>query len=160
MPVGVLFMTISRFSLILRGLQWGFVMWLGDSVLLTSHPSDPLDVAVDLIWHNQVPLNVSIFAWRLLRDMLPTKTNLAIRGIITPAAQLCVAGCGDVKTTQHLFISCSIFGSLRLSVMSWIGLSSVDPQNLSDHFLQFTFSSGGLGARLPFFNLFGPYVFG
>ncbi|GAU16213.1 hypothetical protein TSUD_298450 [Trifolium subterraneum] len=30
----------------------------------------------ELIWHKQVPLNVSIFAWRLLRDRLPTKANL------------------------------------------------------------------------------------
>ncbi|MCI19691.1 cysteine-rich receptor-like protein kinase, partial [Trifolium medium] len=27
----------------------------------------------DLIWHKQVPLKVSILAWRLLRDRLPTK---------------------------------------------------------------------------------------
>ncbi|MCI32173.1 cysteine-rich receptor-like protein kinase [Trifolium medium] len=54
--------------------------------LLTSHPSDSLDAAADLIWHKQVSLKVSIFAWRLLRERLPTKTNLAIRGIITPEA--------------------------------------------------------------------------
>ncbi|MCI59308.1 hypothetical protein A2U01_0080563, partial [Trifolium medium] len=33
---------------------------------------------------------------------------------------------------------------------SWIDLSSVDPLNLADHFLQFTFSSGGLRARRSF----------
>ncbi|GAU22961.1 hypothetical protein TSUD_247050 [Trifolium subterraneum] len=54
--------------------------------LLTSHPSDPQDAVLDLIWHKQVPLKVSIFAWRLLRDRLPTKTNLAARGIITSEA--------------------------------------------------------------------------
>ncbi|MCI36547.1 O-acyltransferase WSD1, partial [Trifolium medium] len=30
--------------------------------ILTSHQLDPLDTVEDLIWHNQVPLNVSIFA--------------------------------------------------------------------------------------------------
>ncbi|GAU21296.1 hypothetical protein TSUD_287060 [Trifolium subterraneum] len=84
----------------------------GADQLLTSHPIEPLDVASDLIWHKQVPLKVSIFAWRLLRDRLPTKSNLAIRGIIIPEAQSCVTGCGEMETTQHLFISCSIFGSL------------------------------------------------
>ncbi|GAU48175.1 hypothetical protein TSUD_369390 [Trifolium subterraneum] len=121
--------------------------------LLTSHPSDPLDAALDLIWHKQVPLKVSIFAWRLLRDRLPTKTNLAIRGIITSEAQACVAGCGGMETAQHLFISCSIFGSLWSSVRSWIGFSSVDPHNLTDHFLQFTFLSGGLSVRRSFLQL-------
>ncbi|GAU10945.1 hypothetical protein TSUD_112390 [Trifolium subterraneum] len=66
--------------------------------LLTSHPSNPLDVASDLICHKQVPLKVSIFAWRLLRDRLPTESNLAICGIITPEAKSCVAGCGDMET--------------------------------------------------------------
>ncbi|GAU10981.1 hypothetical protein TSUD_112740 [Trifolium subterraneum] len=118
--------------------------------LLTSHPSDPLDVASDLIWHKQVTLKVSIFAWRLLRDRLPTKSNLAICGIITLEAQSCVAGCGDMETAQHLFISCSIFGSLSSLVRSWIGLSSVDPHDLTDHFLQFTYSSGSLSRRRSF----------
>ncbi|GAU31165.1 hypothetical protein TSUD_315900 [Trifolium subterraneum] len=58
--------------------------------LLTSHPLDPTVTALDLIWHKQVHVNVSILAWRLLRDRLPTKINLAIRGIITPEAQFCV----------------------------------------------------------------------
>ncbi|MCI88772.1 histone-lysine N-methyltransferase ATXR2, partial [Trifolium medium] len=39
-----------------------------------------------------------VFAWRLLRDRLPTKSNLAIHGIITPEAQSCVAGCGDMES--------------------------------------------------------------
>ncbi|GAU41056.1 hypothetical protein TSUD_374110 [Trifolium subterraneum] len=121
--------------------------------LLTSHMLDPSDVALDLIWHKHIPLKVTILSWRLLRDRLPAKTNLAIRGIITPAAQLCVAGCGDVETAQHLFISCRIFGSLWSSVRSCIGLTSVDPQNLPDHFLQFTCSSGGLKTQnIPYLN--------
>ncbi|GAU40603.1 hypothetical protein TSUD_28090 [Trifolium subterraneum] len=121
--------------------------------LLISHPIEPLDVASDLIWHKQVPLKVSILAWRLLRDRLPTKSNLAIRGIITPEAQSCVTGCGEMETAHHLFISCSIFGSLWSSVRSWIGLSSVDPHDLTDHFLQFTYSSGSLSVRRSFLQL-------
>jgi hypothetical protein len=45
--------------------------------LLTSHPPDTLD-AVDLIWHKQIPLKMSVFAWRLLREGLPTKSNMVI----------------------------------------------------------------------------------
>ncbi|PNX59372.1 O-acyltransferase WSD1, partial [Trifolium pratense] len=36
--------------------------------LLTSHDLVTMDVADNLIWHSHVPLKVSIFAWRLLRD--------------------------------------------------------------------------------------------
>ncbi|GAU40500.1 hypothetical protein TSUD_189820 [Trifolium subterraneum] len=81
----------------------------------------PLDGTADLIWHSQVPLKVSILAWRLLRDRLPTKVNLITRGILPLTAQLCVSGCGEVETAQHLFLSCSMFGSLWSLVSSWIG---------------------------------------
>ncbi|MCH88260.1 O-acyltransferase WSD1, partial [Trifolium medium] len=36
--------------------------------LLTSHDSATTDDADNLIWHSQVPLKISIFAWRLLHD--------------------------------------------------------------------------------------------
>ncbi|MCI70696.1 helicase-like protein, partial [Trifolium medium] len=36
--------------------------------LLTSQDSVTLGAAEALIWHPQVPLKVSILAWRLLRD--------------------------------------------------------------------------------------------
>ncbi|MCI64593.1 cysteine-rich receptor-like protein kinase, partial [Trifolium medium] len=41
--------------------------------LLISQQRIDLDAVEELIWHKQVPLKVSIFAWRLLRDRLPTK---------------------------------------------------------------------------------------
>jgi hypothetical protein len=125
---------------------WGYAVQ-GAYQILTSHLTDPLDAVAELIWHNQVPFKVSIFAWRLLRDRLPTKTNLATHGILTPEARSCVARCGDIELAQHLFIYCSIFVSLWSSVRSWIGLSLVDPLHLADHFLHFTLQVGGLRAR-------------
>ncbi|MCI46876.1 glutamate-gated kainate-type ion channel receptor subunit GluR5, partial [Trifolium medium] len=65
---------------------------------------------------------VSIFAWRLLRDRLPTKANLVIRGILSSETHFCESGCGAVESTQHLFLSCSTFGSLWTLVRSWIAL--------------------------------------
>ncbi|GAU26650.1 hypothetical protein TSUD_102600 [Trifolium subterraneum] len=61
--------------------------------ILTVQDVVTLDAAVGLIWHPQVPLKVSILAWRLLRDRLPTKVNLITRGIIAAEAQFCVSGC-------------------------------------------------------------------
>jgi hypothetical protein len=66
--------------------------------ILTSQDSFTLGAAEDLVWHKQVPLKVSIFVWRLLRDSLPTKSNLVARGIISPEDQLCVSGCGGVES--------------------------------------------------------------
>jgi len=44
--------------------------------------------------------------------MLPTKANLVARGMLGTDAQLCVFGCGEVETAQHLFVSCHIFREL------------------------------------------------
>ncbi|MCI08555.1 heat-shock protein, partial [Trifolium medium] len=121
--------------------------------LLTSQVSAIMDEVKDLIWHTQVPLKVSIFAWRQLRDRLPTKTNLVTRGILSQEAHFCASGCRAVESSQHLFISCSTFGSLWALVRSWIGFSSVDPISLRDHFVQFTYLVGGLRARRSFLQL-------
>jgi hypothetical protein len=75
---------------------------------------------------------------------MSTKVNLAVRGIISSETQSYVAGCGGIESAQHLFMYCSIFGSLWPAIRLWIGLSLADPQNLSDHFLQFTYLSDGL----------------
>jgi hypothetical protein len=71
-----------------------------------------LDVAQDLIWHPQVPLKMSILAWRLLRDRLPTKINLPNRGFTNVADIFCVTGCRHVESVGHLFLHCDFFGAI------------------------------------------------
>ncbi|XP_039686992.1 uncharacterized protein [Medicago truncatula] len=78
----------------------------------------------DLVWHNHVPIKVSIFAWRLLRDRFPTKSNLATRGILDFQACLCVSGCGMLEDARHLFLSCSYFGSLW-PLVRWIEIPEI-----------------------------------
>ncbi|GAU25960.1 hypothetical protein TSUD_373610 [Trifolium subterraneum] len=121
--------------------------------LLTSQDSVTLDAAEDLIWHGLVPLKVSVLAWRLLRDRLPTKSNLVARGILSSEAHHCVSGCRAVESAQHLFLSCSTFGSLWSLVSSSIGSSLVEAHTLSDHFVQFTFSTGSSRARRSFMQV-------
>jgi len=53
----------------------------------------------------RVPLKVSILAWRLLRNRLPTKDNLVTRDIISQDSQMCMTGCGGLEMAHHLFIS-------------------------------------------------------
>ncbi|XP_024636496.1 uncharacterized protein [Medicago truncatula] len=73
--------------------------------LLTSQDSPQVDSVEALVWYIHVPIKVSIFAWRLLRDRLPTRTNLVHRGVLPGAAAGCLSGCGVIETSQHLFIS-------------------------------------------------------
>lgn len=62
--------------------------------LLTSQDPPLLHTSENLIWPSKVPMKVSILAWRLLRDRLPTKNNLLDRGIITGLSKTCLAECG------------------------------------------------------------------
>ncbi|KAK2381678.1 hypothetical protein QL285_069269 [Trifolium repens] len=108
--------------------------------LLTSQDSFTLGAAEDLVW-------------RLLHDRLPTKSNLVARGISSSEDQFCVSGCGGVESAQHLFLSCSTFGSLWALARSWTSFSMVDAHTLPAHFVQFTYSVGGLRARRSFLQL-------
>jgi len=133
-------------------------MWGGYSVrseyqVLTSNDSQFFDASENLIWHSQVPLKVSILAWCLLRDRLPTKNNLLHRGIRFAENIFCTAGCGQVENAQHLFLHCDIFGTLWQQVRLWIDVSGVDHQSLGAHFLQFFNYLGGSRIRRSFLQL-------
>lgn len=71
-----------------------------------------MDHAETLVWHKHVPLKISIFAWRLLLNRLPTRLNLVDRGIIIDVVAGCLTGCDGTETSQHLFITCDFYGSL------------------------------------------------
>jgi len=120
--------------------------------LLTPDVSQVVDTVSDLIWHKKVPVKVSILAWRLLRNRLPTKANLVTCGILAQEAQMCMAGCGEVETTQHLFVSCRVFCELW-RVRDWIGVFGADLSEVAAHFHQFTYLAGGLINRHSFIQL-------
>jgi len=121
--------------------------------MLSDHNHLVLDDSERLIWHPQVPLKVSILAWRLLRDRLPTKSNLLNRGIIQGDGALCVARCGQIESVQHLFIDCNFFGSLWHHVRLWLGFTGVDHNILSSHFIHFTNYLGGRRSCRSFLQL-------
>lgn len=138
-------------------------VWLPDPVggytvrgaydVLTSQDQIIEASVTDLVWHKQVPLKVSVFAWRLLRDRLPTKMNLIHRRVLAADMSLCAAGCGQQETAQHLFLQCDTFGSLWHLVRDWIGCCGADAEDISDHFLQFTYLTGGAKSRCSFMQL-------
>jgi len=110
-------------------------------------------VILEAPWHKNVSLKVSICAWHLFRNRWPTKDNLEQRGVINNDNLLCVSGCGQNETLDHLIIHCPIFGNLWQLVKSWLGVYSVDPQHVTDHFNQFVLSSGGYVPRWSFLHL-------
>jgi len=94
----------------------------------------------EIMWHRDVPLKVYLFAWRLFINRLPKKDNLFRRGIIPSNSQLSI--CGSHESANHLLLTCNIFSSPRYLVRSWFGISSVDPYEIADHFVQFSSLAG------------------
>lgn len=66
---------------------------------------------------------------------------------------MCVTGCGEVETTQHLFFSYRIFRELWYLVCDWIGVYEADPYRTTNHFLQSIYLIGGSVKRISFMQL-------
>jgi hypothetical protein len=90
--------------------------WLIDSIhgytvkgsyrFLTT-PTKPLARnLVDDVWHKHIPSKVSLFVWRLMRNRILTKDNLACRCVLPSNDTNCVAGCGNQEMADHLFLGC------------------------------------------------------
>jgi len=89
------------------------------------------------IWHKQVPLKINVFAWRFIRNRLPTKDNLVRRWVLHINDNVCVRGCGSLETVEHLFLGCDIFTSVWSLVLQWMHISFVAPTTIRDHLFQF-----------------------
>ena len=74
---------------------------------------------------------------------MPTKDNLLRRGVIGNDSRMFVGGCSSVETSAHLFLHCNNFGSVWHLIYRWLGISSVIPFYVEDHFNQFSYGGGG-----------------
>ena len=93
------------------------------------------DQAFEQLWKLKVPTKVLVFAWRLLRDRLPTKSNLHRRQVeITDrSCPFCRSMEEDVG---HLFFHCSKIIPIWWESLSWMSIAVALPQNPRQHFLQ------------------------
>jgi len=62
-------------------------------------------------WLKQVPLKVSVFVWRLFRNILPTKDNLLRQRVLQHDDTRCVGGCGLMESADHLALYCEFLGT-------------------------------------------------
>jgi hypothetical protein len=91
-------------------------------------------------WCSLAPQKVVIFAWQLLHQRLPTRTNLLHRGIIAPelGSQCCLC-CEGRESETHLFATCSFAMLVWSGINQWMGLQSVQPGSLQISFDSFGF---------------------
>jgi len=111
-----------------------------ESYRFITHSDDTVDKSlVDDVWHRDIPLKVSMLAWRLHCNRLTTKGNLLRRGGLLSTYITCAAaGCDSTKTSPHLFLHCDTSRELWSKVLNWIGIYLVAPDHLRHHFIQFT----------------------
>jgi len=105
---------------------------------LTSVEELMVDGDYNDVWHKFVHAKVSIFAWPLLQNRVPTRDNFVRRLVLQPQDNLCSGGCGSIETTNHLFLGCDVFRHVWLLIFHWLGFSFVCPGHIKDHFTQFT----------------------
>ncbi|GLT86737.1 hypothetical protein SLE2022_048560 [Rubroshorea leprosula] len=75
------------------------------------------------LWGAQVPSKVSAFSWQLLLDRIPTKVNLAKRGVVDGNQNInCVWCDSSPEHTDHLFLSCNTSFKLWTRCLSWWGV--------------------------------------
>jgi hypothetical protein len=72
------------------------------------------------IWKSASPSKVSAFSWQLLLNRIPTKDNLALRGVDTGNGLLCVACNCTLETSLHLFLHCGIAAQVWYAIARWI----------------------------------------
>nr|GEY58352.1 RNA-directed DNA polymerase, eukaryota, reverse transcriptase zinc-binding domain protein [Tanacetum cinerariifolium] len=69
-------------------------------------------------WVKHVPINVNVFAWKVMVDALLTRFNLSRRGIGIQSISCPICDCG-VESMEHLFFRCSLIRQLGRKVSKW-----------------------------------------
>ena len=89
-----------------------------------------------LLWTLKIEPSAAVCVWRLLLDRLPTKYNLAKRGlqIANLSCPLCLE---CVETGQHLFVVCKVPQKVWDQCERWLGNVTVRHKSIITHFLSF-----------------------
>ncbi|PNX94589.1 70 kDa peptidyl-prolyl isomerase [Trifolium pratense] len=101
--------------------------------LLTCLVSINMAAHKDVIWNKVVLLKVTLFAWRMLNDRLPSKYNLICRSMHLENSALCLGGCGVDETIDHLVVGCDIW----ITILNWLGIFGPLPNVVADHVTEF-----------------------
>ncbi|XP_058725465.1 uncharacterized protein LOC131596740 [Vicia villosa] len=101
-----------------------------DTILLLDLPHPPLENSLSSIfsclWKTKVPSRIHLFGWRLIWNRLPTKAELAKRGILVEAQLLKCPLCNRVdEDLDHLFLHCHYTRTWWTELYSWLGIDEV-----------------------------------
>ena len=116
-----------------RGILWR--IYRVCQYMCSNSPVENQDEAFKALWKIKVPSKASFFAWRLIRDRLPTKNNLRRRNVEINDVRCPFCRIND-EDEAHLFFSCAKILSLWWELRSWANVVGVFSENPKQHFLQ------------------------
>ena len=82
-----------------------YTVWNAYRLLDRGSPNENQDGVFNIIWKLRIPSKASIFAWRLIRDKLPTKSNLRRRNVEINDVS-CKFCRHHGEDASHLFFNC------------------------------------------------------
>ncbi|CAI8606443.1 unnamed protein product [Vicia faba] len=88
-------------------------------------------------WSKLVPLKVSVLAWRLWQNRIPTKDSLIKRGILEESQSFCPYFCGKEESEEHIFFECLIALVTWSEIIRWLNFSYVSHNSAMWSFLHF-----------------------
>ncbi|XP_058783462.1 uncharacterized protein LOC131658147 [Vicia villosa] len=121
---------------------------------LVTHVGDDKELVA--VWSKLIPPKVSVLAWRVWQNRIPTRDNLVKRGILVDSQNSCPFGSGEEESVAHIFFECSLAWNAWSEVLRWLGFLYVSHnsalQNFN-HFAVITSTGRVLKTDLPSFGL-------
>jgi len=88
-------------------------------------------VVFGYLWKSRAPSKVLAFIWATLLNRIPTRVNLAARGVLGEESSRSCVLCGVRDETEvHLFLHCEEVQRVWKRIMCWLHCNFIIPNNL------------------------------
>lgn len=91
-----------------------------------------------VLWVAKIPPKVKVFVWKLFQDRLPTRWQLALRGIISSPRDkvcVCVFCFRHEESIDHVMVNYSAAMGVWQKIKSWLQVSIPNEDECCNHFL-------------------------
>ncbi|KAL8535589.1 hypothetical protein ACS0TY_011282 [Phlomoides rotata] len=90
------------------------------------------------LWKNWAIKKATITAWRIMKERVATKDNLARSGThFSTSGKVCPLCNKEEESTRHPFFKCDVTSLIWGKLINWLGVAMVFHENPMVHFLQF-----------------------
>jgi hypothetical protein len=113
-------------------------LFLYNRFIPTSLLGEYLSKAIAKVWKSWAPSKVIVFSWQALLGRIPTRVNLARRGVISGGESTSCSFCESFEESEnHIFALCSFVWEVWSKVFKWFGVVSVLPHSMVSIFETF-----------------------